>query len=146
MGFNSGFKGLRIKRLGKNLQKICKDADEKPNLTSWQQILDTDFFYVRTHALVSRWDKCLNVSGDCREVWCVSSATYVQYRYRSQSGLTHIRVCGRVQLKYDGTRWRTGGETKGKLEDGVGSQYSSHYLGTWCIQHYYRWCAHVVCQ
>jgi len=21
----------------------------------------------------------------------------------------------------------------------VGSQYSSHYLGTWCIQHYYRW-------
>jgi hypothetical protein len=21
---------------------------------------------------------------------------------------------------------------------GVGSQYSSHYHGTWCIQHYYR--------
>ena len=20
----------------------------------------------------------------------------------------------------------------------AGSQYSSHYLGTWCIQHYYR--------
>ena len=29
---------------------------------------------------------------------------------------------------------------KGKLANGVGSQYSSHYLGTWCIQHYYRWC------
>jgi len=28
----------------------------------------------------------------------------------------------------------------------VGSQYSSHYLGTWCIQHYYRWCAHLGCQ
>jgi len=26
---------------------------------------------------------------------------------------------------------------KGKLANGVGSQYSSHYLGTWCIQHYY---------
>jgi hypothetical protein len=25
--------------------------------------------------------------------------------------------------------------------DGVGSQYSSHYLGTWCIQNYYR-CSH----
>jgi len=46
----------------------------------------------------------------------------------------------RLQLKCDGTRWRTGGEVKGKLANGVGSQYPSHYLGTWCIQHYYRWC------
>jgi hypothetical protein len=53
---------------------------------------------------------------------------------------------GRVQLKCDGTRWRTGGEVKGKLANGVGSLYSSHYLGTWCIQHYYRWCAHLGCQ
>ena len=36
----------------------------------------------------------------------------------------------------DGTRWRTGGEMKGKLANAVGSQYFSHYLGTWCIQHY----------
>jgi hypothetical protein len=49
----------------------------------------------------------------------------------------------RVQLKCDGTRWRTGGEVKGKLANGVGSQFSSRYLGTWCIQHYYRWCAHL---
>jgi hypothetical protein len=52
----------------------------------------------------------------------------------------------RLQLKCDGTRWRTGGEVKGKLANGAGSQYSSHYLGTWCIQHYYRWCAHLGCQ
>jgi len=42
-----------------------------------------------------------------------------------------------------------GGEVKGKLANGVGSQYSSHYLGTWCIQHYYHyycWCAHLGCQ
>jgi hypothetical protein len=52
----------------------------------------------------------------------------------------------RVPMKPDGTRWRTGGEVKGKLANGVGSQYSSHYLGTWCIQHYYRWCAHLGCQ
>jgi hypothetical protein len=45
----------------------------------------------------------------------------------------------RVQLKCDGTHWRTDGDVKGKLANGVGSQYSSHYLGTWCIQHYYRW-------
>jgi len=48
-----------------------------------------------------------------------------------------LYVC-RVQLKCDGTRRRTGGEVKGKLANGVGSQYSSHYLGTWCIQHYNR--------
>jgi len=52
----------------------------------------------------------------------------------------------RVQLKCHGTRWRTGGEVKGKLANGMGSQYSSHDLGTWCIQHYYRWCAHLGCQ
>ena len=46
----------------------------------------------------------------------------------------------RVQLKCYGTPWRTGGEVKRKLANGVGSQYPSHYLGTWCIQHYYRWC------
>jgi len=51
-----------------------------------------------------------------------------------------------VQLKCDGTQWRTGGEVKGKLASGVGGQYPSHYLGTWCIQHYYRWCAHLGCQ
>jgi len=50
---------------------------------------------------------------------------------------------GRCRLKFkcDGTRWRMGGEVNGKLVNGVGSQYPSHYLGTWCIQHYYRWCA-----
>ena len=38
------------------------------------------------------------------------------------------------------------GKWRGKLANGVGSQYSSHYLGTWCIQHYYCWCAHLDCQ
>jgi hypothetical protein len=52
----------------------------------------------------------------------------------------------RLQLKCDGTRWHTGGEVKGKLENGVGSQYPSHYLETWCIQHYYLWWAHLGCQ
>ena len=51
-----------------------------------------------------------------------------------------------VQLKRGGTRWRTGGEVKGKLANGVATQYPSHFLGTWCIQHYYRRCAHFGCQ
>jgi hypothetical protein len=33
--------------------------------------------------------------------------------------------CIRVQLKRDGTQWRTGGEVKGKVANGVGSQYPS---------------------
>jgi hypothetical protein len=57
-----------------------------------------------------------------------------------------VVFAGRVQLKCDGTQWRTGEEVKEKLANGVGSQYSSQYLGTWCIQHYYRWCAHLGCQ
>jgi hypothetical protein len=57
-------------------------------------------------------------------------------------GLPNVRV----QVKCDGTRWHTGGEVKRKLANGVGSQYSSHYLGTRCIQHYYRWCVHLGCQ
>jgi hypothetical protein len=51
-----------------------------------------------------------------------------------------------IQLKCDDTRGRTGGEVKGKLANGVGSQYSSQYFGTWRIRHYYRWRAHLGCQ
>ena len=54
---------------------------------------------------------------------------------------------GRVQLKCDGMRRRTlgglVGGVMGKLANRVGSQYPSHYLGTWCIQHYYPCCAHL---
>jgi len=45
--------------------------------------------------------------------------------------------------------WHTvthGRASEGKLANAVGSQYPSHYLGTWCIQHYYSWCAHLGCQ
>ena len=48
--------------------------------------------------------------------------------YRSWSRSLQASV--RPQLKCDGTRWRTRGEVKGKLANGVGSQYFSHYLRT----------------
>jgi len=66
--------------------------------------------------------------------------------------LPHLPVCVVViwgitsHLLGNDTRWRTEGEVKGKLANGVGSQYSSHYLGTRCIQQYYRWSAHLGCQ
>jgi len=49
--------------------------------------------------------------------------------------LAKLNLLRRVQIKRDGRRWRSGGEVKGKLANGVGSQYPSHYLGTRCIQH-----------
>ena len=58
--------------------------------------------------------------------------------YLSDRILRLMGNTGTVQLKRDGTRRRAGGEVKGKLVNAVGSQYPSHYLGTWCIQHYYR--------
>jgi len=53
------------------------DIDTKQAVTSKLQTLDTTFFYGGIeHALIPRWDKSLNVSGDCVEVLWVSSATY----------------------------------------------------------------------
>ena len=46
-----------------------------------------------------------------------------QTLYRPVS--TRSLSSGRVQLKRDGTRWRMGGELKGKQANGVGSQYPS---------------------
>ena len=57
-----------------------------------------------------------------------------------------LHTLSRLQLKCDGTRWRTVGEVKGKLSNAVCSQYPSHYLRTWCSHHHYRWCAHLGCQ
>jgi len=66
--------------------------------------------------------------------------------YLTSLELACIWTISRVQSKYDSTRWRTGREVKGKRANVVDSQYPSHYLGTWCIQRYYRWCAHLGCQ
>ena len=43
---------------------------------------------------------------------------------RNSFGLLRSSSSG-VQLNHDGTHWRTGGEVKGKLANGVGSQYPS---------------------
>jgi len=72
--------------------------------------------------------------GDWRMEWVASTL-----HTTSEHGVSSITTAV-------GTRWRMGGEVKGRLANAVGSQYPSHYLGTWCIQHYYRWCAHFGCQ
>jgi len=74
-------------------------------------------------------------------IWLVDLFEYLNFKFSFV-----VLKMGRLQLKCDGTRWRMGGEVKGKLANGVRSQYTLHYLGTWCIQHYYCWCAHLGCQ
>jgi hypothetical protein len=52
----------------------------------------------------------------------------LEVAYRKKSSCASTLHDGRLQLKCDGTRWRTGGEVTGKLANGVGSHYPSHYL------------------
>ena len=72
--------------------------------------------------------KCrLMASVRCRDIFLI---------FDFSPNLSVFSKPGRLHLKCDGTRWRTAGEVKGKLTNGVGSQYPSRYLGTRCIQHY----------
>jgi hypothetical protein len=94
------------------------------------------------------WILCADVSEHCHSIFICGISSLrpkerIQLPARGES--LKSRMC-RVQLKRNGTRWHTGGEVKGKLANVVSNQYSSHYLGRWYIQHYYRWCAHLACQ
>jgi len=68
------------------------------------------------------------------------------YSYFDSPTIYCINKIDRLQLKCDDTWWHPGGEVKGKLANGVGNQYPSHYLGTWYIQHYSRWSARLGCR
>jgi len=62
-----------------------------------------------------------NYSWDCEESSPMEEDWLSQYRVSNT-----IVTIFRLQLKCDGTRRHTGGEMKGKLANGVGSQYLSH--------------------
>jgi hypothetical protein len=50
-------------------KRLATDADVKEAVTSWLQTLDNDFFHIVIQALVPRWDRCVNVTGDYVKVW-----------------------------------------------------------------------------
>ena len=84
----------------------------------WRNIIERGRPQVTTWRMrVSCWiPKVTNTHSEY--IYCFSTATMV----------ARTRLSGWLRLKCDGTRWRTGGEVKGKLTNGVGRQYSSHYL------------------
>ena len=82
----------------------------------------------------TRWRMAGKLKGKHRIEWVASTL-----HTTSEHGVSSIIA----RSEPDGTGWRTGGVVKGIHASWVGSQYPSHYLGTWCIQHYYRWCAHL---
>jgi hypothetical protein len=48
-------------------KRYATDDDVKQAVTFRKQAHYTDFCYTRTQALVSRWDKWLNMNGDCAD-------------------------------------------------------------------------------
>ena len=78
--------------------------------------------YTASHPKTRHWKtpKFYKYPEICKEIRVVKSW------FTSLLGVHRPLVEGRVQLKYDGTQWRTGWEVKGKLANGVSSQYSSH--------------------
>jgi len=48
-------------------------ANMKQTVTSWLQTLDTNVLYMGVQASLPQWDKCMNVTSACVEVWCVLS-------------------------------------------------------------------------
>jgi len=79
--------------------------------------------------------------GNWRMEWVASTL-----HTTSEHGLSSITTAdAHTSAASSRLKWRPPADLNG-LANGVGSQYSSHYLGTWSIQHYYRWCAHLGCQ
>jgi len=63
----------------------------------------------------------------CDELKNGQSYIHVNSRSTGQARLL-ISICSRARSESDGTRWRMGGEVKGKYANGVGSQQSCTVL------------------
>jgi len=67
-------------------RRLATDAEVKQAVTFEHHTSDTDFFYSRIQALMSQWDKRLNVNCDHVGVWCVPCVTqchvYIKVRMK----------------------------------------------------------------
>ena len=71
----------------------------------------------------SNYSGCQRMATRQHEIWTVYCHLCKCTGQSTGTGWPEWKA-GRVRLKPDGTRWRTGGEVRGKLANGVGSQYS----------------------
>ena len=79
---------------------------------------------------------------NCNYIWHLSNRIcYRPLTWRSRNGVQRSVLESNWNVLAHGDARE--GKWRGNWRNGVGSQYSSHYFGTWCIQHYYRWCAHL---
>jgi len=60
--------------------------------TSKTETLGTDFFSAGIQALVSKWNKCLNVNSDHVAVWRVPSDTFVSHTQQCHNRVLGVRV------------------------------------------------------
>ena len=104
------------------LWKIQPERVVRPGKEINKQLLSRNSWNMHRWAL-SFWMNCLVK---------LVIISFISYRLVVQMSLfcfvslfgETVNCSGRVRLKPDGTRWRTGWEVRGKLANGVGSQYS----------------------
>jgi hypothetical protein len=70
-------------------------------------------------------------------IWSMVSLTLRNCTYRSLVSILLFLVESSWNVMAHSDAWE--GAVKGKQLNGVGIQYSSHYFGTWYIQHYYHY-------
>lgn len=64
----------------------------KHAVITWLKALDADFSHISMKALVSWWDRCLNICGNYVEKWCVPKYFNVSYKHLSKNKVLHIGV------------------------------------------------------
>ena len=103
-------------------ENLSRKSKFRQNLTRITGTLHED---IRTF-IIPRWILGMRIFSEesCRENQCT------QFMYNNFSSKKSCRLWdnvekyGRVHSEPGGTRWRTGGEVRGKLANGVGRQYS----------------------
>jgi len=127
MGFNSGFKGLMFSNLLIGATKFYRMESKfgtfHTNLI--RSCLQSRCLYTKTSVQVMS----IACEVPCRR-WQKPRIAFIQFRFLFSCIDTSLwkgaPEVGRLQLKCDGTRWRTGGEVKGKLANGVGTASTLH--------------------
>lgn len=71
----------------------------KQAVSSCLQTLDNDFFHAKIQALVTLWDKYLNVNTNQVEGSHVPSSTYMLHIHRSKNEVFASKVCATFFFK-----------------------------------------------